>query len=80
MAEYVIVPVDQLVRIPMTMSFEDAAGGPTAAGTAWQALFEVARLTSGQTILVHAGAGGVGIVISVSGFRCRNPNLSEDRR
>ncbi len=60
MAEYVIVPVDQLVRIPMTMSFEDAAGVPTAAGTAWQALFEVARLTSGQTILVHAGAGGVG--------------------
>ncbi len=60
MAEYVIVPVDQLVRIPMSMSFEDAAGVPTAAGTAWQALFEVAGLSSGQTVLVHAGAGGVG--------------------
>ena len=32
----------------------------TAAGTAWQALFEVADLQRGQTVLVHAGAGGVG--------------------
>lgn len=60
LAEYVLVPVDQLVRIPTSMSFEDAAAAPTAAGTAWQALFEVAGLASGQTILVHAGAGGVG--------------------
>ena len=59
-AEYAIVPVDQLVRIPAGVSFEDAAGVPTAAGTAWQALFEVAKLKSGQTVLVHAGAGGVG--------------------
>ena len=59
-AEYAIVPVDQLVRIPAGVSFEDAAGVPTAAGTAWQALFEVAKLKSGQTVLIHAGAGGVG--------------------
>ena len=37
-----------------------AAGAPTAAGTATQALFEVADLRAGQTVLVHAGAGGVG--------------------
>lgn len=59
-AEYVVVPVDQLVRIPEGVSIKSAAGVPTAGGTAWQALFEVAGLTAGQTILVHAGAGGVG--------------------
>lgn len=59
-AEYALVPADQLVKLPDAISFEDAAGIPTAAGTAWQALFEVADLTVGQTVLVHAGAGGVG--------------------
>jgi NADPH:quinone reductase-like Zn-dependent oxidoreductase len=59
-ADYVIVPVDQLVRIPASVSSEDAAGPPTAAGTAWQTLFEVAGLKAGQTVLIHAGAGGVG--------------------
>ena len=42
------------------MSFGQAAGIPTTAGTAFQALFEVAGLKSGQTVLIHAGAGGVG--------------------
>jgi NADPH:quinone reductase-like Zn-dependent oxidoreductase len=58
--EFALVPADQLVRVPDAVSFEQAAGIPTAAGTAWQALFEVARLREGQTLLVHAGAGGVG--------------------
>ncbi|KKC23798.1 NADP-dependent oxidoreductase [Sphingomonas sp. SRS2] len=55
-----VVPVTHLVRLPAPVSFEQAAGVPTAAGTAWQALFEVAKLRSGQTALIHAGAGGVG--------------------
>jgi NADPH:quinone reductase-like Zn-dependent oxidoreductase len=59
-AQYTIVPIDQLVRVPAGLLFEKAAGAPTAGGTAWQALFEIAGLTAGQTILVHAGAGGVG--------------------
>jgi len=59
-AEFAIVPADQLVKLPDAVSFEDAAGVPTTAGTSWQALFEVAELKAGQTILVHAGAGGVG--------------------
>lgn len=59
-AEFALVPAGQLVRVPAAISFEQAAGIPTAAGTAWQALFEVARLRAGQTILIHAGTGGVG--------------------
>jgi NADPH:quinone reductase-like Zn-dependent oxidoreductase len=59
-AEFTLVPADQLVKLPDAIGFEDAAGIPTAAGTAWQALFEVADLRAGQTVLIHAGAGGVG--------------------
>ena len=60
MAEYVAVSAASLVAVPLDISLEEAAGLPTAAGTAQQALFEVAKLQRGQTVLVHAGAGGVG--------------------
>jgi NADPH:quinone reductase-like Zn-dependent oxidoreductase len=59
-AEYAVVPEDQLVLIPEDMQFNAAAGVPTAAATAWQALAEIAKLTTGQTVLIHAAAGGVG--------------------
>ena len=42
------------------MPLDELAGLPTAAGTAWQALFEVAHLQRGQAVLVHGGAGAVG--------------------
>ncbi|MDQ0996368.1 NADPH:quinone reductase-like Zn-dependent oxidoreductase [Phyllobacterium ifriqiyense] len=60
LAEFVIVPSDYLVRAPSSISLTDAAGLATGAGTAWQALHEMADLRPGQTVLVHAGAGGVG--------------------
>jgi NADPH:quinone reductase-like Zn-dependent oxidoreductase len=59
-AELVTVPASYLVKLPDGVSFEMAAGIPTAAGTAWQALYEVANLKAGQSVLIHAGAGGVG--------------------
>ncbi|SES45500.1 NADP-dependent oxidoreductase [Rhizobium sp. NFR03] len=59
-AEYAIVPEDQLVIVPQDMNFNSASGLPTAAGTAWQALVEMADVKAGQTVLVHAGSGGVG--------------------
>ncbi|WP_018899479.1 NADP-dependent oxidoreductase [Rhizobium sp. 2MFCol3.1] len=59
-ADFAIVPENQLVLIPETLALETAAGIPTAAGTAWQALVEYAGIVSGQTVLIHAGAGGVG--------------------
>jgi NADPH:quinone reductase-like Zn-dependent oxidoreductase len=48
------------VRIPDALSFEEAATLPTAALTAWNALFEVGDLKPGETVLVQ-GSGGVSI-------------------
>jgi NADPH2:quinone reductase len=44
------------------LTFETAAAGPLVLITAWEALFDRARLQAGQTVLIHAGAGGVGHV------------------
>jgi len=48
------------VKIPDSMSFEDAAGIPTAFCTAYYSLYDVARLQKGESVLIHAGAGGTG--------------------
>jgi NADPH2:quinone reductase len=47
--------------IPDAMSFETAACVPTEFGTASDCLFEFGRLQAGETVLIHAGASGVGI-------------------
>ncbi|HVS18674.1 MAG TPA: NADP-dependent oxidoreductase [Planctomycetota bacterium] len=59
-AEYVVAPEAELAAKPATLDFVAAAAVPLAALTAWQALIETAGLEEGQTVLVHAGAGGVG--------------------
>jgi acyl transferase domain-containing protein/NADPH:quinone reductase-like Zn-dependent oxidoreductase/SAM-dependent methyltransferase/acyl carrier protein len=48
-------------RIPGELSFEEAATLPVVFMTAWHALQNVARMRPGESILVHAGAGGVGM-------------------
>jgi acyl transferase domain-containing protein/NADPH:quinone reductase-like Zn-dependent oxidoreductase/acyl carrier protein/SAM-dependent methyltransferase len=48
-------------RIPGKLSFEEAATLPVVFMTSWHALKRVARLRAGERILVHAGAGGVGM-------------------
>jgi NADPH:quinone reductase-like Zn-dependent oxidoreductase len=59
-SNFVAIGESQCATIPAGVSYEDAASLPTAAGTAWQALHEVAKLAATQRLLVHAGAGGVG--------------------
>ena len=59
-AEFVSVPVTFVAHKPRSLSFEQAAGVPLAALTAYQSLFFGAGLTAGETVLVHAAAGGVG--------------------
>ncbi|WP_286816901.1 NADP-dependent oxidoreductase [Marinobacter sp. UBA3607] len=59
-AQYAVARADELAIVPEELDLVTAGGVPLAALTAWQALFEVAGLESGQKILIHAGAGGVG--------------------
>jgi NADPH:quinone reductase-like Zn-dependent oxidoreductase len=60
-AAYTVMPADQLAHKPVTASYVEAAALPLAALTAWQALVDHAHLQSGDTLLVHGGAGGVGV-------------------
>lgn len=46
--------------IPDSMSFTEAASIPVAFGTAYYSLVDCARLQPGQTVLIHAAAGGLG--------------------
>src|SRR5688572_26361405 len=59
-AEYAIVKESEAAMKPAKVSHVEAAAVPLAALTAWQALFDTAKLEKGQTVLIHAGAGGVG--------------------
>jgi NADPH:quinone reductase-like Zn-dependent oxidoreductase len=59
-AEYAIVKENEAAPKPAKISHADAASVPLVALTAWQALFDTAHLEKGQTVLIHAGAGGVG--------------------
>jgi NADPH:quinone reductase-like Zn-dependent oxidoreductase len=61
-AEYVAVPEKSLAAKPKTLSHQEAASVPLAALTAWQAMLNQGRLKPGQRVLVHAGAGGVGVM------------------
>lgn len=61
-AEFVSVREDHVARAPYTLSATEAASVPLTALTAWTALFMDARLVEGERILIHAGAGGVGLM------------------
>lgn len=59
-----LMPCDArlLAPKPANLTMEEAAALPLVTITAWQALHDRARVASGQSVLVHAGAGGVGHV------------------
>lgn len=59
-AEYVTFEAENVAPKPKNLSFAQAAAIPLVALTAWQALFDVAQLKSGETVFIPAGAGGVG--------------------
>ena len=60
-AERVSVPVGSTWRVPDGLDMVEAACVPIAFGTADDCLFEFGRLQAGETVLVQAGAGGVGL-------------------
>lgn len=59
-AEYAVLNPSVLAPIPTGVADADAAAVALAGLTAWQCLTEVLKLKAGQSILIHAGAGGVG--------------------
>ncbi|MEU4043628.1 NADP-dependent oxidoreductase [Streptomyces antibioticus] len=61
-AEYVAAPVRTLARKPRTLTWEEAAGLPLTGLTAYQVLHRLLRVRRGDTVLVHAAAGGVGSI------------------
>ena len=59
-AEYAIARATDLAPKPRSLDYVQAAGVPLVGLTAWQALFDHARLSAGQSVLIHGAAGGVG--------------------
>ncbi|MDB9527981.1 zinc-binding dehydrogenase [Oscillatoria sp. CS-180] len=61
-AEYAIVDEHDAIHKPARLSFAEAAAAPLVLLAAWEALYDRARITAHQRVLIHAGAGGVGHV------------------
>lgn len=59
-AQYAVISTDDIARKPDKLSYEQAAGVPLVAVTAYKALVDVAALQKGQRVLIHGAAGGVG--------------------
>lgn len=59
-ATHVSVPASQVFPLPARLSFEEAAAFPAVFLTAWYALEELCRVRSGDRVLIHSAAGGVG--------------------
>jgi NADPH:quinone reductase-like Zn-dependent oxidoreductase len=59
-AEYAIAKIGDIATKPQSLDFENAAAIPLGALTAWQAMFDLANLSSGQRLLITAASGGVG--------------------
>ena len=59
-AEYALAKADAIAPKPESITLEEAAAIPVAALTAWQAMFDVAHLSSGQKISIVGASGGVG--------------------
>jgi NADPH:quinone reductase-like Zn-dependent oxidoreductase len=58
--EYALALARMMAQKPKTLNHIEAASAPIVAVTAWQMLFDYARATAGQSILIHGAAGNVG--------------------
>lgn len=59
-AQYTVLEETRAEFLPLRLSYPEAGATPLALITAWEALYDRGRLEEGQTVLIHAGAGGVG--------------------
>ena len=63
-AEHHVMPVEKLIKLPDTVSDEDAAAGLLKGVTVYMLLKQVREANAGETIRHHAAAGGVGLILS----------------
>src|SRR6516165_8406009 len=69
-AQYALVTEREVAAKPKSLTYVEAAAVPIAGMTAWQALVDTAKLSAGQTVLIHGGSGGVGsFVIQIAKAR-----------
>src|SRR5689334_11806786 len=61
-AEYAVAPVESLFRLGPDVSFDQGAALPQQGLTAWGLIHLGARIEAGQTVLIHAAGGGVGLL------------------
>ncbi len=61
-AEYHLAEEEIIAKKPLNLSYAEAAAIPLVGCTAWDALIERTKLRLGETVLIHAGAGGVGSI------------------
>jgi NADPH:quinone reductase-like Zn-dependent oxidoreductase len=59
-AEYVVAKESEATLKPKAVTYAQAAAVPAAGSTAWFALVDTAKLSAGQTVLIHGASGGVG--------------------
>jgi len=59
-AQYALVTEREAAPKPKSLTYVEAAAVPIAGMTAWQALVDTAKLSAGQTVLIHGGSVGVG--------------------
>jgi NADPH:quinone reductase-like Zn-dependent oxidoreductase len=59
-AEYAVLAENEAALKPKSATFIEAAAVPMGALTSWQSLIDAAKLSAGQTVLIHGGSGGVG--------------------
>jgi len=65
-----VVPESQLAVVPDSVDDTSAAALPLVFITAWEALYDRARLEAGEFVLIHAGAGGTGhVAIQLAALR-----------
>ena len=60
MAEYVLSNVEDTALMPLNLGFDESASIPLVGLTTYQALVDVAKLSKGESVLIHAGSGGIG--------------------
>jgi NADPH:quinone reductase-like Zn-dependent oxidoreductase len=59
-ADYAVATEKEASPKPKSLNYIEAAAVPLVSLTAWQALIDTAKLSAGQTVLIHGGSGGVG--------------------